>query len=72
MVDTVDVNSEKWINFPSPHATETMRRNVTGIAWLALRLEAKRLRLLHELVPQATPLGVLLNPFVCQKRSYRC
>src|SRR5438128_11654974 len=36
--------------------------NVTGIAWLALVLEAKRLGLLHELVPQATPLGVLLNP----------
>ena len=36
--------------------------NVTGIAWLALKLEAKRLGLLHELVPQATPVGVLLNP----------
>jgi putative ABC transport system substrate-binding protein len=32
--------------------------NVTGIAWLALKLDAKRLGLLHE----ATPLGVLLNP----------
>ena len=29
---------------------------------MALKLEAKRLGLLHELVPQATPLGVLLNP----------
>ena len=36
--------------------------NVTGIAWLALKLEAKRLGLLHELVPQAMPIGVLLNP----------
>jgi putative ABC transport system substrate-binding protein len=36
--------------------------NVTGIAWLALGLEAKRLGLLHELLPQATPLGVLHNP----------
>ena len=36
--------------------------NVTGIAWLSLGLEAKRLGLLHELVPRATPLGVLLNP----------
>jgi putative tryptophan/tyrosine transport system substrate-binding protein len=36
--------------------------NVTGIAWLALKLEAKRLGLLHELVPQARPVGVLLNP----------
>jgi putative ABC transport system substrate-binding protein len=36
--------------------------NVTGIAWLSLGLEAKRLGLLHELVPQAKPLGVLLNP----------
>ena len=36
--------------------------NVTGIAWLTLGLDAKRLGLLHELVPQATPLGVLQNP----------
>ncbi len=36
--------------------------NVTGIAWLALKLEAKRLGLLHELLPQAMPVGVLLNP----------
>ena len=36
--------------------------NVTGIAWLSLGLEAKRLGLLHELVPKATPIGVLLNP----------
>ena len=36
--------------------------NVTGIAWLSQGLGAKRLGLLHELVPQATPLGVLVNP----------
>ena len=36
--------------------------NVTGIAWLSQGLGAKRLGLLHELVPQATPLGVLMNP----------
>ena len=36
--------------------------NVTGIAWLSLGLEAKRLGLLHEVVPQVTPIGVLLNP----------
>jgi putative ABC transport system substrate-binding protein len=36
--------------------------NVTGIAWLSLTLDAKRLGLLHELVPQAGAIAVLLNP----------
>jgi putative ABC transport system substrate-binding protein len=36
--------------------------NVTGIAWLSLTLDAKRLGLLHELVPQAEAIAVLLNP----------
>ena len=36
--------------------------NVTGISGLNGTLEAKRLGLLHELVPQATTLGFLLNP----------
>ena len=37
-------------------------KNVTGISNLATTLEAKRLGLLHELVPQAAKIGVLLNP----------
>jgi putative ABC transport system substrate-binding protein len=36
--------------------------NVTGIAFLSLALEAKRLGLLHELIPTATDIAVLLNP----------
>src|SRR5215468_1895601 len=36
--------------------------NATGISGLTATLEAKRLGLLHELVPQATTVGVLLNP----------
>ncbi len=37
-------------------------KNVTGISNLATTLEAKRLGLLHNLVPQAETIGVLLNP----------
>ena len=36
--------------------------NVTGISLLGATLEAKRLGLLHDLVPQAATIGVLLNP----------
>ena len=36
--------------------------NVTGISLLTATLEAKRLGLLHELVPLAATVGVLLNP----------
>src|SRR5205807_1289068 len=36
--------------------------NATGVSVLTSELEAKRLGLLRELVPQATTLGVLLNP----------
>jgi len=36
--------------------------NATGMNILAPSLEAKRLGLLHELVPQAATIGVLLNP----------
>jgi putative tryptophan/tyrosine transport system substrate-binding protein len=36
--------------------------NVTGISFLTLALEAKRLGLLHELVPNITAIAVLLNP----------
>ena len=35
--------------------------NVTGVTFLTTELEAKRLGLLHELVPRATAVAVLLN-----------
>ena len=35
--------------------------NVTGITFFANQLEAKRLGLLHELVPKATTIGVLID-----------
>jgi putative ABC transport system substrate-binding protein len=36
--------------------------NVTGVGLLGSDLETKRLGLLHQLVPGATPIGVLVNP----------
>jgi putative ABC transport system substrate-binding protein len=36
--------------------------NVTGINMIGSTLEAKRLELLHDLVPQASMIGVLINP----------
>ena len=36
--------------------------NVTGIGMLGSALEAKRLELLHDLMPQASTVGVLINP----------
>ena len=36
--------------------------NVTGISFFSAELEAKRLGLLHQLVPGATAIGTLINP----------
>jgi putative ABC transport system substrate-binding protein len=36
--------------------------NVTGVSFLVNELGSKRLQLLHELVPAATAIGVLVNP----------
>ena len=36
--------------------------NVTGVTFLAQELTAKRLELLHEIVPTATSIGLLANP----------
>jgi putative ABC transport system substrate-binding protein len=36
--------------------------NMTGVSMLTTTLEAKRLELLHELIPNAVVIGVLINP----------
>jgi putative ABC transport system substrate-binding protein len=36
--------------------------NVTGLSYMAVQLAAKRVELLHELVPEATRIAVLVNP----------
>ena len=36
--------------------------NITGISMIGSTLEAKRLELLHEMLPQATEMGALINP----------
>ena len=36
--------------------------NVTGISMIGSTLEAKRLELLHEMLPQASMIGILINP----------
>jgi putative tryptophan/tyrosine transport system substrate-binding protein len=36
--------------------------NVTGVTFLALALDGKRLQLIHEMIPDVAILGVLLNP----------
>jgi len=38
--------------------------NVTGVAMVGATLEPKRLELLHELAPQASMIGVLINPVI--------
>jgi putative ABC transport system substrate-binding protein len=44
--------------------------NVTGVTNLSVELEPKRLELLHELVPGADPIGVLVNPTNRNAGSY--
>src|SRR3984885_12472085 len=36
--------------------------NLTGVSWTATALSAKRLDLLHQLVPKASVIGLLVNP----------
>ena len=36
--------------------------NLTGVSWFNVEVVAKRLALLHELVPASTIMGILLNP----------
>jgi putative tryptophan/tyrosine transport system substrate-binding protein len=42
--------------------------NVTGVAMLGVALEAKRLELLHEIVPTTTSIAVLVNPTNAQTK----
>src|SRR5437764_1313288 len=45
-----------------PHIPRQPGGNVTGVSFLTNELGSKRLELLHELVPAATAIGVLVNP----------
>jgi len=36
--------------------------NITGASFVATELETKRLELLHDLVPTAAVIGILINP----------
>ena len=42
--------------------------NATGVNLFITEMEAKRFGLLHELVPKATTLGVLMNPKLLRRR----
>jgi putative tryptophan/tyrosine transport system substrate-binding protein len=43
--------------------------NITGIDVMATELEAKRIGLLHDLMPQATTIGFLLNPALPEAKA---
>ncbi len=43
--------------------------NTTGVSILASELDVKRLELLHEAVPQASPIGVLADPSTISTRA---
>jgi putative ABC transport system substrate-binding protein len=53
------------------HLVESMARpggNTTGMSIFASELDVKRLQLLHELVPQATRIGILADPTTISTR----
>jgi putative tryptophan/tyrosine transport system substrate-binding protein len=43
--------------------------NVTGISMIGSTLEAKRLELLHEMLPQSSLIGVLINPRYAEAKA---
>jgi putative tryptophan/tyrosine transport system substrate-binding protein len=53
-VDPVEIGLVASLNHPAG--------NLTGVARLTVEVAAKRLELLHELVPAATSIGFLVNP----------
>ena len=46
-------------------------RNITGVSQLGSELVAKRLGLMHDLIPQATIVGLLVNPADPRTRTQR-
>jgi hypothetical protein len=49
-------------NAPTGSSLNRPTGNVTGVAFMFTRLGPKNLEMLHELAPNATVIGVLVNP----------
>jgi putative tryptophan/tyrosine transport system substrate-binding protein len=47
-----------------------VQRNITGVNFLQSELGAKRLGLLHELLPKASVIGMLVNPTFADAETY--